>query len=435
MRSFLVIWSGQFVSLVGTAMTNFALMVWAWELTGEATALALLGFFHMGAVIACAPFAGVIADRYDRKLVLALSDLVAGLATLVLLVLFFTGHLEIWHVYVTRIITGASQSVQFPTFSAVVTLLLDKEHYARASGMMSMAQDASAIFAPAATGFLLVWVDLGTIMVIDLVTFAVAITLLLTARIAQPPRSAAGQEAGGGLFREALFGIRYIVAQRSLLMLQLVFTCSNFLGVIALALRAPMILAKTGNDEVLLGSVMSALGVGGLAGGLLLTVWGGPKPRIHGVLLGITVTALASDLVMGLGNSLPVWMAATFAFTFFITVVNGSNQAIWQAKIPPDIQGRVFASRLFIAQVSSPIAMLLAGPLADRVMEPAMSPGGALAETFGGLVGTGPGSGMALVFVATGLLGSLVGVGGYAVRALRRIETELPDHDAAHQED
>jgi hypothetical protein len=135
-------------------------------------------------------------------------------------------------------------------------------------------------------------------------------------------------------------------------------------------------------------------------------------------------------MVLGLGRGMVVWIVAAFFSSFFIPIINGSNQAIWQAKVAPDVQGRVFATRRLIAQISI-LAAILAGPLADFVFEPATRPEGSLAGTFGWLVGTGPGAGMALMFFITGILGVLVGLGGYAFRAVRDAEDILPDHDAA----
>jgi hypothetical protein len=134
--------------------------------------------------------------------------------------------------------------------------------------------------------------------------------------------------------------------------------------------------------------------------------------------------------VLGVGDGLAIWALGAFFASFFIPIINGSNQAIWQAKVAPDVQGRVFAVRRLIAQITAPIAMLMAGPLADYTFEPAMAPGGSLASAFGGLVGTGPGAGMALIFVWTGILGVLASLGGYLFPAVRNAEVILPDHEA-----
>jgi len=170
-------------------------------------------------------------------------------------------------------------------------------------------------------------------------------------------------------------------------------------------------------------------GWGGVLGGVLLSTWGGPRRKVHGVLLGWVLSSLFGSVLLGLGQSVWAWAACAFIFALIVPILNGSNQAIWQAKVPPDVQGKVFAARRMIAWVAGPLAMLVAGPLADRVLTPAMMPGGALADIFGGLVGVGPGAGMALLLVISGLLGMVVGLGGYLFRVIREAEELIPDHD------
>ncbi len=430
MTGFTVVWLGQVVSLLGTAMTGFALTIWAWQVTEQATALALVGFFTFGPTVLLSPVAGALVDRWNRKLVMMLSDLGAGAATVVTLALYLSGGLKVWHLYVLGAWTGAFGAFQFPAYSAAISTMLPKAQYARASGMLSLAESASAIAAPVLAGVLLTVIGIGGIMVIDIVTFTVALLALLWVAIPQPEASEEGKGSRGSLFKESLYGFRYIVKRPSLLGLQLVFTTINLIFTFGFIVLAPMILARTGNDELILGGVQSALGVGGVAGGVLLSVWGGPKRRVHGVLVGMAASSLLGATLMGVGQFLPLWLVAAFLSAFFIPILNGSNQAIWQAKVAPDVQGKVFAARRLIAQLSAPVAMLLAGPLADAVFEPAMMPGGALANLLGPLVGTGPGAGMGLMFVISGVVGTLVGLGGYLFPTIRRVETLIPDHDA-----
>jgi len=190
-------------------------------------------------------------------------------------------------------------------------------------------------------------------------------------------------------------------------------------------------LARTGNNEVALGSVNSAFGIGGIASGLLLGIWGGPKNRIHGVLVGWALSGLVGNVLFGLGRGLEIWAVAAFFSTFFFYINDGSLQSIWQSKVAPDVQGRVFAGRRLMAQTTVPLGMLLAGPLADFVFEPAMMPEGRLAVVFGELVGVGPGAGMALIFVLVGLLEVVACFVGFMLPSVRNIETLLPDYDCA----
>jgi DHA3 family macrolide efflux protein-like MFS transporter len=426
MKGFTAVWAGQFVSILGTSMTNFALTIWAWEKTGAATTLTLVGFSFIAPYILTSPFAGALVDRWNRKLVMMLSDLAAGASTLAVLLLFASGRLEIWHLYVTSAFAGAFQAFQFPAFSTAITLMLDKEQYARANGMMSLAHSSSNIFAPVAAGILLPIVGIGGIMAFDVLSFVAAVGSLAVIHVPQPQ---ARETERPSLLQDSMFGFRYILGRPSLLGLQLIFLVSNFTASIGFSLLAPMILSRTGNDSVILGSVQSAFGVGGVVGGLMMSAWGGPKRKVNGLLLGLTSSAILGMTPMGLGRGVAVWATAAFIFMFVNPLTNGCSQAIWQAKIPPELQGRVFSTRALIAQSSQPLAMFIAGPLADRLAEPAMMPGGPLAPLLGWLVGTGPGAGMALIFIAAGIIGASASLGGYVFDVVRNVEQIIPDHN------
>lgn len=429
MFAFTIVWIGQVISLTGSQMTGFALTVWAWLITGEATALALVGFFAFAPTVFVSPFAGALVDRWNRKFVMMLSDLAAVMSTMVVFLLFFTGNLQIWHLYITGAFSGAFGSFQFPAYSAAVTTMVSKKQYGRASGMLSMAQFGSNILAPVLAVILLTTIGIPGILAIDMVTFLVAIGALLLVHIPQPAVTEEGRKSKGSFWKESVYGFRYIVKRPSLLALQLIFFTVNLVVTFATTVMAPMLLARTGNDATVLGIVQSAIGLGGIVGSILLSIWGGPKRRIHGVLIGLTL-AMVGILLLGLGRSPLIWALSAFFTLLFVPILNGSTQAIWQAKVAPDVQGRVFAARLMISQLSVPVAMLVSGPLADQVFEPAMMPGGSLAPLFSELVGTGPGAGMSLMFVIAGALGILIGLGGYAFRVVRNVEDILPDYQS-----
>ncbi len=428
MRAFTLLAVGQAISLIGSGMTQFAVIIWAWEITGQATSLALAGFFGFAPVVLISPLAGALVDRWNRKLVMMLSDLAAGLATIALLLLYLFDALRIEHIYILAAFVGVFQAFQWPAFSAAISLMLPKEQYARANGMLELARAGSGILAPLLAGAVIGFAGIPWVFALDIFTFTFAIGALLAIHVPQPRQSQAGSRGRGSLWKESLYGFRYIWERRSLFWLQMVFFFINLTATFGYTVMAAMILARTHDDTVTLGAVQSAGALGGVAGGLLMSVWGGPKRRIHGVLLGMAASSLCGTLLMGLGRSLPLWAVAAFLGSLFIPVLNGSNQAIWQAKVAPDVQGRVFAVRRLIAQITAPLAMLLAGPLADYVFEPAMAADGALSQGFSWLVGSGPGAGMGLMFVISGLMGVLVGLGGYVFPLIRDVEALLPDH-------
>ena len=430
MFGFSIVWLGQLVSMSGSAMTRFALTIWVYEETGEATALAVVAIFSFAPAIFFSPIAGVIVDRVSRKRVMIASDLAAGLSTVALLVLYSTGHLEIWHLWATGFFASSFESFQFPAYSAAITTMVEKKHYTRANAMLGMVHSGSTIIAPGLAAAMLHIIGISGIMIIDIATFVFAIGMLSLAIIPNPAETAVGRASRGSLPQELTFGFRYIFSNRSLLGLLLIFLAINLTFTLAMVLLAPMILARTGNSEVILGTTMMIFGIGGVVGGVIVTAWGGFKRRIHGVLLGIALASLFGQVVIGVGRSIHVWAVGAFLAMFFLPLVNGSSQGIWQAKVPPDIQGKVFATRRLIAQISAPVAMILGGRLADVVFEPAMISGGAFAQFFQPLVGSGPGSGMGLLFVFSGLFGAAAALSGYLIPAVRQIETRLPDYDA-----
>lgn len=427
MTGFTIVWFGQLISLLGSGMTTFAISIWAWQETGQATALALAGFFGFGPTILLSPFAGAIVDRYSRKLVMMLSDLGAGIATIAVMLLYFNGQLEIWHIYLANAFAGSFAAFQFPAYSAAVTTMMEKKYYARASGMLSLAQSASGIFAPLLAGALIAFIGIGGIMAIDVITFIFAIITLIMVYIPKPQITADGLRSRGNIWKESIFGFKYIFEKPSLLGLQLIFFAINFIAMFSFILLTPMILARTGNDQLALGTILSIGSIGGLVGGLVMSAWGGPTRKINGVLIGMMLISISQGFI-GIAQTLLIWAVANFSTSFILPILNGSNQAIWQSKVAPDVQGRVFATRRLIAQITAPLAMLLAGPVADQLFEPAFMPGGSMSDSFlAGFVGTGPGSGMATMFVLSGFMGFFVGLGGYAFPVVRNVETILPD--------
>ena len=267
MSGFSIVWAGQFLSYIGSGMTRFALMIWAWQVTGQATALALVGFFSFAPAVLISPLAGAIVDRVSRKTVMIVSDLAAGASTIALLILHLTGHLQIWHLFAAGFFASAFESFQFPAYSAAISAMVDKKHYMRANGMLSMAESASGIIAPILAGGLLVFIGIDGIMLIDVATFSFAVLALAFVFIPRPHRSEAGEKARGSLWKESLFGLRYIFGNRSLLGLQLAVCSMNLVFSLGFTVMAAMILARSGSDNLILGTVETFMGIGGVVGG------------------------------------------------------------------------------------------------------------------------------------------------------------------------
>lgn len=430
MRNFLRLWTGQVFSIVGSSISGFALGIWAWEMTGKATPLAMVGFYFMLPMMVMSPFAGVWVDRLPRKIVMAISDIAAGIATFFLLVMFLNGRLEIWNIYIAAIINGLGQAFQWPAYSAAMSTMLPKEQYTRANALVSMAESGSQIFAPILAAALYPLIGLRWILVIDLSTLSLALFLLFLTKVPPVNRAELKEDQKGTFFSELAYGFKFVFQRKPLLHLQIGFMLVNlFMGVRG-AFATPLILSRTDNNLTLLGTIQSASAIGGLLGGMAMAAWGGMRRKSLMVTLGWTSFGFFGGVLFGLARSAPLWLAASFLDMFFMPLANNGNQSLWQSKVPPSLQGRVFSVRRLIAMMVSPIAAAVAGPLADKVFEPGMAQAGSLInQVFTPIVGSGAGSGMSALALICGILGMTVGIYGWLNPNVRNADSLLPDHD------
>lgn len=400
MRSFTLLWFGQVFSLIGSAMTWFAFTIWAWETTGKASALATIGFFAFLPTVLFTPVAGAFVDRWNRKLVMLLSDLATAIGTLTVFLIYTFGDLQIWHIYLVGILAGFFTAFQYPAYAAAVTTMLSKEDYARAEGMLGSARALSGILAPIFAAALLGVVGLSGIMLIDLATFLFAFGTLLVIHVPQPKQTETGRQSKGTLWQEVAFGFRYINGKQSLRSLTILFMVVGVFLAVGATLMAPLVLSGTGNDESALAAVQSTGAVGGVVGAVILSLWGGTRKRIHNVLIGGMGACLLGIVWLGLGGAVVLWAVGAFFFAFFEPFVEGGNLAIWQTKVPADVQGRVFSARHLLVQVPYLFGILIAGYLADGFAIP-------------------------LVLIAAGLAGALAFALGYAVPHVRDAESNV----------
>lgn len=427
LRTFLIIWCSQVASILGSEMTNFAVTIWAWNITGKATSLSLIIFFTQISTLIAALFAGILADRCDRKLLMILGDAAAGISTIAIFILLTTNRLEIWHLYITAAFSGLFGYFQQLAYLASISTLVAKQHYTRAAAMCNyVGQFGSNIIAPGLAGALYYVIGLQGILTIDIATFAIAICTIYFVQI---PRHVPNREIESQKFWQNLsFGWRYILKNPSLRSLLIFLFIFNFIDYAITGIHASVILARSHNNTAVFASVQSAIGLGGLIGAVSLSVWGGFKRHIHGMLLG-TVLSYGCMVVFGLGNLPITWMLAGFFTAVFWSSIGSSEQAIWLSKVSPEVQGRVFANRYLLTQLAAPLGLAIAGPLADRVFQPAMLPEGMLANTFGGLFGNDYSSGITLQYTLFAFCGVLLGLTGYTWGKLRNIELVIPDYE------
>ncbi len=429
---FIISWFGQIISLVGSGITGFALGVWIYEKTGSTTQLALISLFSTLPGIVLSPIIGVLIDRWQPRWTMILSNCVAAAVTLCLALLFFANKLNIWYIYFGVYIISICSAFQNLAYTVATTLLVPKQHLGRASGMVQIGEASSRLFSPAVAGVLVLNFKIQGVLLIDFISYLFATATLL---IVQFPKTKITTDTESNdnndnhskktlLFSEAFDGWNYIVARPGLLGMLIFFAIGNFVLGMASILITPMLLAFT--SAAVLGNVLSIGGSGMLIGTIVMSVWGGPKSRMYGMfyfglLQGIFI------IFIGLRPLIPLITLACFSVFFTIPIINGCSQAIWQTKVPKEMQGRVFATRRMVSWLSFPLAYVLAGPLADYVFEPLLTVNSPLANNVGKIIGVGAGRGIGLLFVMLGTL-TFIAVGcSYFYKSLRLIEKELPD--------
>jgi DHA3 family macrolide efflux protein-like MFS transporter len=426
MHTFLLIWLGQLISILGSGLSSFALGVWIYQQTGQATPFALTILFGNLPRLLMMPLAGSLADRWNRRIIMILSDTGAALGSAALAFLVFFGSLQVWHIYLIVFFSSIFSAFQEPAYMASITMLVSKKDFARANGMVQTGQAISSVVTPLLAGILFVMIGLQGLILIDLATFFIAVIPLLIVRIPQPVLSDAGDGQKKTALKDFALGWNFIRTRGGLLGLLMYYAMVNFLLNFATVLIFPLILSV--HSAAVLGSVQTTMGAGMLAGGILMSVWGGPKTRRIPKVIGYIALAVSGLILAGWGTHPFFPGAGFFIMLFFIPIAAGTSMAIWQSKVPADLQGRVFSVRALISQSMMPLAFLTSGPLADSIFEPLMRNGGALAKTFlGSLLGTGPGRGIGLMFVLAGLTAVIVSGLAYMNKNIREIETELPD--------
>jgi DHA3 family macrolide efflux protein-like MFS transporter len=410
---FFTIWTGQAFSLLGSSLVQFALIWWLTTTTGSATVLATATLAGMLPQIVLAPFAGVIVDRTSRRVVMLAADGVTALATLVLTVLFFIGAAQPWHVYVIMFIRSAGGAFHFPAMQASTTLMVPDKHLSRVAGMNQTLQGLMSIGAPPLGALLVsVW-PIQQVLLIDAFTALMAILPLLFIAIPQPKRiqeramATAPQTSFGQDLRE---GLRYVAAWRGLTILIFMAMAINFLLTPGAALTPILVTKHFGGAAPQMAAMEATWGIGMILGGALLTVWGGFKRRIITSLMGVTLigaffvlTGLLPPTLFGVALALSVLLGAMNPIT------NGPLMALFQSTIAPEMQGRVMSLLGAGSSAMTPLSLLVAGPVADAV-------------------------GVQTWYVVGGLLCAVIGIAGFFIPTLMKLEEQKARHTAVTAE-
>jgi DHA3 family macrolide efflux protein-like MFS transporter len=429
---FTIVWAGQLVSLLGSGVSGFALGLWVLQGTGSVTQFALISACTVLPRILLSPIAGAFADRWNRRRTMIAAEATAAAATAFVAIMLAAGRLDVWHIYAATSVMSSATAFQWPAYSASITMLVTKARVGHASGMVQIAQGVAQTLAPAlAGGLMLLQGGLQAVLLVDFCTYVFAIATLVAVRIPDPPAGEA-RSGASSVLDDVVYGWRYLRARPGLIGLLVMLAACNFLLGAIMILVNPLVLSFA--SPQVLGTVMTTAGLGMFAGSAAMSVWGGPKQRVRGI-VGFLVLGGVALVPAALPPSAPLIAAGAFLFLLGIPIVSGCTQAILQTKVAPSVQGRVFALTGMIAAAAMPVAYLVAGPVADAVFEPWLAANGALAPTLGRFIGVGPGRGIALAFVASGLLLIAIALAGFLHPRIRNVERELADATPANEDE
>jgi DHA3 family macrolide efflux protein-like MFS transporter len=359
---------GQAFSLLGSQLVQFAIVWYLTKTTGSATMLALATLAALLPQIVIGPFAGVLVDRWSRRMVMLVADAAVALATLLLAALFWLNLATISTIYVLLVVRAVGAAFHWPAMQASTTLMVPQQHLARVGGLNQTLTGLTGIVIPPLGALAIEVLPLQGVLAIDVVTAIPAIVTLLFVAVPQPTRNDTPQAAPlkPSLWADMRAGLRFIIGWKGLLLFSLVGVVINLLGRAAASLSPLLITQVFKGGALELGWWQSAVGIGSVIGGVTLGVWGGSKRRVVTSLLALVLDGFAI-LVIALGpaNVFALVVAAIFCVGFLETIVFGLNGAIGQSIIPPEMQGCVFALLMSAAQIMAPLGLLIAGPFAD----------------------------------------------------------------------
>ena len=425
LHSFLLLWGSQTVSQLGTAMTDYAVIIWVYSRKGTASSVTLLTVCTFLPTIFFRFLAGSVVDRQNKKRIMLMADLLAACGTLAVFVLHSADVLQIWHLYVINFLLSLMNAFQEPAAFVAVSKLVPKEHYARAGGLQGFSGAAVSILAPALGALLLAGGGLELVLIVDLSTFAVAfLVLLFLIRIPEKKRQAAENET---FSKTCLAGIRYLKEHTAILRITLFLAVINFLAKLGNdGMLSPFILGRTGNNQAVLGMVESFTALGVLAGSLLATLMKPAKKRVPLIFI-TTGLVFTGDIIQSLTQQPWLWCVAAFGSYLMAAVMNVNMDTLMREKVPTEMQGRVFSAKSTLQNFTIPPALLLGGLLADTVFEPFMITDSPVQQALSGLFGIGKGAGIGLMFFIIGIAGMLISFTRLrkpVYRELDRTETE-----------
>ena len=403
LRPWLVLWSTQSLSALGSAMTNFALVLWLYQKSGSALETALLSVCSYAPYVIMSIFAGALSDRWNKRRTMLVCDLLAALCTVIVLVLLRADALLPWHMYLLNAINGLMNTVQQPAADVAATLLIPKKYYQQTCGLRSLSQSLNTILTPAIASALFAFAGMEAVIAVDLGTFAIAfIALWRFIRIPEIPRNGGSREP---LLSSAASGLRWLKQNPLILKLILFLAWINLVASAHEAALPAMLLPRANGGETVLGLVNTCAGVATMAGSAMATMLPAPRSRVRAICLSLLLSMGTENFILAFGRTPMVWCAGSVLGWIAIPLMGANLDVIFRSTIPAEMQGRVYSCRNTMQFFTIPVGYLLGGALVDGVFEPYMA---AAAEPALQLFGSGKGSGASAMLFVLGVVGTAV---------------------------
>lgn len=403
LKDFLILWSTQSISQLGSSITGFALTLWLYEKTGSSLSTAALTICSYAPYVLMSIFAGALTDRFDKKKTMLGCDVFAAICTIIVLVLFRTNRLMVWHLYVLNVVSGLMNTVQQPASEVAMTLVIPEKYYQKTSGLRSLSGSLISILNPLAATALYSFAGLNGVIAVDIGSFTVAFTALLFF-IRIPENKTDKGESVLVLAKEGLIFLR----ENPLIMALILFMSG--VNLVASAFDATLpgyVLPNPKGGSSVLGIVTSCSGIAMIIGSLIVSVLPKPKDRVKVIYLTMLFSLGTENFLLAFSREPVLWCIGQIIGWFLVPVMNANLDVILRTAIPVELQGRVYACRNTFQFFTIPIGLLLGGFMVDKVCEPVMSSYGDL-SVLKTLFGTGRGSGAALMMFILGISGSLI---------------------------
>lgn len=397
---------GQFVSQFGSKLTSYGLILWSYKQSGSVLSMSLLTVCYLIPEVFLSFIAGSISDSWNKKKIMLISDTIAAGFSLVVIGMLITNSLKLEYLYIINFVLGITDAFQSPASEVAVSAIVSKENYIKASGFNAFCNSLTGIFAPIIATSIYALLGLKAIIVIDLATFGFAV-ITLACFVYIPSIHISKDKLDDSIWRKCKSGMKYLFKRKDIFSLILFMAFVNLVAAIYNTNLAPMVLSRTGNNDVQLGIVSSAISIAGLVGSIFVAKLPQTRKKIPLILNIMTFSFLVCNSLLAVGRNYYIWTIAVFLGNVLIPFLTANVTYIMRTKIPLELQGRVFSARNTLQYASIPIGNLLGGFLADKAFEPFMNRTSVAQKFFVKLVGEGRGNGIALIYLFIALLGFL----------------------------